>query len=179
MDSAVMRQYTTLTPVLTTKYASSSDSYSFSLMGYPSVFLIERDFNPYYHTTSDLVDFIDAAYAGEITRSGLALLLTLEKSTVDVRPVARTVPADLHLDQNYPNPFNPTTTIQFTTVDRQLTMVNVYDLMGREVARLVNEVKEPGTYTVQFDGSGLASGVYLCRLIDGTAARTIPMLLVR
>jgi len=175
----VMRQYTTLTPVLTTKYGSSSDSYSFSLMGYPSVFCIERDFNPYYHTTSDLVDFIDAEYAGDITRSGLALLLTLEKSTLDVMPVAQNVPADLHLYQNYPNPFNPTTKIQFTIVDRQLTMVNVYDLMAREVARLVNEVKEPGTYTVQFDGLGLASGVYLCRLTDGTAVRTIRMLLVR
>ena len=71
------------------------------------------------------------------------------------------------LHQNYPNPFNPSTTIQFTIVNRQLTIVKVYDVMGREVATLVNEVKEPGTYTVQFSGSGLASGVYFYRLSAG------------
>jgi hypothetical protein len=68
------------------------------------------------------------------------------------------------LFQNYPNPFNPTTKIQFTIVNRLLTIVNVYDLVGREVATLVNEVKQPGTYTIEFDGSNLASGVYFCRL---------------
>jgi lysophospholipase L1-like esterase len=71
---------------------------------------------------------------------------------------------EFSLLQNYPNPFNATTKIQFTIVDRQLTIIKVYDLMGREVATVVNEVKEPGTHTVQFDGSGLASGVYLYRL---------------
>jgi hypothetical protein len=71
------------------------------------------------------------------------------------------------LHQNYPNPFNPTTNIQFTIVNRQLASVKVYDVLGREVATLVNEVKEPGTYTVQFSGSGLASGVYFYRLTAG------------
>ena len=89
------------------------------------------------------------------------------------------LPRAVRLLQNYPNPFNPITKIQFTIVDRQLTIVNVYDLMGREVARLVNEVKEPGTYTVHFDGSGLASGVYLARLSANGGTQTIPILLVR
>jgi hypothetical protein len=71
------------------------------------------------------------------------------------------------LHQNYPNPFNPSTTIQFAIVNRQLTIVKVYDVLGREVATLVNEVKEPGTYTVQFSGSGLANGVYFYRLSAG------------
>jgi hypothetical protein len=84
---------------------------------------------------------------------------------VEVHPRSSgSLPAEFQLFQNYPNPFNPATKIQFTIVDRQLTIVNVYDLMGREVATLVNEVKEPGTYTVKFDGSNLASGVYLYRL---------------
>jgi len=77
------------------------------------------------------------------------------------------VPVTYSLGQNYPNPFNPTTKIQFSIVDRQLTIVKVYDVLGSEVATLVNEVKEPGTYTVQFDGSKLASGVYLYRLQAG------------
>jgi hypothetical protein len=71
------------------------------------------------------------------------------------------------LKQNYPNPFNPTTTIQFTIVNRQSTIVKVFDLLGREVTTLVDEVKSPGTYTVEFDGSKLASGVYFYRLQAG------------
>jgi hypothetical protein len=75
------------------------------------------------------------------------------------------------LSQNYPNPFNPTTKIQFTIVHRQLTIVKVFDLLGREVTTLVNEVKSPGTYTVEFDGSNLASGVYFYRLSAVREAR--------
>jgi hypothetical protein len=88
----------------------------------------------------------------------------------------RALPMAFSLKQNYPNPFNPMTKIQFTIVDRQLTIVRVFDLVGREVATIVNEVKEPGTYTVQFDGSNLASGVYFYRLetrpVDGGQSKS-------
>lgn len=89
----------------------------------------------------------------------------------EVTGTAQTDPISLPkralLKQNYPNPFNPTTEIQFTVVDRQLTIIKVFDVLGRDVATLVNEVKEPGTYTVEFDGSNLASGVYFYRLAAG------------
>jgi len=95
------------------------------------------------------------------------------KQPVSVQP-DDIVPATFRLEQNYPNPFNPTTKIQFTIVNRQLTIVKVYDVLGRDVATLVNEVKEPGTYTVEFDarlhggqGSYLTSGVYFYRLQSG------------
>jgi predicted acyl esterase len=83
------------------------------------------------------------------------------------------------LEQNYPNPFNPTTKIQFTIVNRLLTIVNVYDLVGREVVTLVNEVKEPGTYTIQFDCSNLASGVYLYRLQAGNLVKTKRLIVLK
>ena len=89
------------------------------------------------------------------------------------------LPKALDLAQNYPNPFNPTTNVRFTIVNRQLTVVKVYDVLGREVATLVNEVKEPGTYTVQFDGSNLASGVYFYRLSAGSYLATHKMILMR
>jgi len=116
---------------------------------------------------------------------------------MSVRSLPSGVPAAFQLCQNYPNPFNPTTTIQFTIVsaqsgsasakktadrsgrNRQLTIVKVYDVLGREVATLVNEVKEPGTYTVQFDGSNLASGVYFYRLTSGSYLATHKMILMR
>jgi hypothetical protein len=100
---------------------------------------------------------------------------------------------DFHLQQNYPNPFNPTTTIRYTVggirgqghapsevegsgvSDIRLS---VYDLLGREVAVLVNERKAPGEYEVRFDAGKLASGVYLYRLRAGNVAETRKMCLM-
>jgi hypothetical protein len=83
------------------------------------------------------------------------------------------------LSQNYPNPFNPKTGIRFSVPtqsgrDGQVSGVSdvsliVYDVLGREVAVLVNERKAAGTYEVLFDGTGLASGVYIYRLTAGQA----------
>lgn len=81
--------------------------------------------------------------------------------------------------QNYPNPFNPSTKIQFSIVNRQWTIVKVFDVLGREVATLVNEVKEPGIYTVQWDAKGIASGVYLYRLQAGNFVETKKLVLLR
>ncbi|MBX2992040.1 MAG: T9SS type A sorting domain-containing protein [Bacteroidetes bacterium] len=93
----------------------------------------------------------------------------------------RAVPTEFHLAQNYPNPFNPTTTIQFKIPAGTYghTSLRVYDLLGREVATLVNEVKQPGHYEVAFDASGLASGVYLYRLTSGSFTVTKKLLLLR
>jgi hypothetical protein len=94
--------------------------------------------------------------------------------------------ASYSLSQNYPNPFNPTTTVGYTVgvVSGQQTAVSwvrlaVYDLLGREVAVLVNEKREPGCYTVTWDASGMASGVYLCRLQAGSFMQTRQLLLLR
>jgi hypothetical protein len=89
------------------------------------------------------------------------------------------MPTGFRLEQNYPNPFNPVTNFQFSILNSQLTILKVYDLLGREVATLVNEVKQPGTYTVQFEARGLASGVYFYRLIAGEHILQRKMLLLR
>ncbi|HTY12455.1 MAG TPA: choice-of-anchor D domain-containing protein [Bacteroidota bacterium] len=86
--------------------------------------------------------------------------------------------------QNYPNPFNPVTTIAFRIADigvRNQSHVKlvVYDLLGREVRVLVNEVKAPGTYSVRFDGSGLASGVYFYRLQADAYVQTKKFILLK
>jgi hypothetical protein len=69
--------------------------------------------------------------------------------------------------------------VQYTIAERGWTIVNIYDLLGREVTTLVNGVKQPGTYIVEFDGSRLASGVYFCRLLAGSYAETISMVIAR
>jgi photosystem II stability/assembly factor-like uncharacterized protein len=93
---------------------------------------------------------------------------------------------EFRLDQNYPNPFNPTTVFSYhlpvgpagLPVVRDVRLV-VYDLLGREVAVLVNERKATGTYEVRFEASGLASGVYIYRLTTGDFVQTRKMILVR
>jgi choice-of-anchor B domain-containing protein len=89
------------------------------------------------------------------------------------------VPRAFALDQNYPNPFNPVTNIQFSIANSQLTIVKVYDVLGREVATLVNEPREPGNYQVQFDASRLGSGVYFYTLKAGGFATTRKMLIMK
>jgi photosystem II stability/assembly factor-like uncharacterized protein len=107
-----------------------------------------------------------------------------------VEPPVATLPAEFALEQNYPNPFNPTTKVGFVVgrvvaprgsegpVLRHVRLV-VYDLLGREVAVLMDETKPPGKYEVTFDASGLSSGVYICRLTAGDFVASRKMLLLR
>jgi uncharacterized protein (UPF0218 family) len=75
-----------------------------------------------------------------------------------------TLPVTYSLEQNYPNPFNPTTTIRYQIPKEGMVTLKVYDILGAEVATLVNEEKIVGRYEVSFDASRLASGVYIYRL---------------
>jgi hypothetical protein len=83
------------------------------------------------------------------------------------------------LKQNYPNPFNPVTNFQFTIHNLQFVSLKVFDVLGNEVATLVNGAKPPGSYEAKWDASDMASGVYLYRLQAGTFSQTKKMLLLR
>jgi len=86
------------------------------------------------------------------------------------------------LEQNYTNPFNPSTTIYYSIppeVSGIRVVLKVYDLMGREAAELVNEVKSSGRYSVNFDASGLSSGIYLYRIQAGSHSITKKMNLLK
>jgi len=88
-------------------------------------------------------------------------------------------PRGFSVEQNYPNPFNPVTNFQFTIANSQLTILRVYDLLGREVATVVDEKLEPGTYTRRWDAGGMSSGVYYYRLWVRDFVETRKMLLLR
>jgi len=88
-------------------------------------------------------------------------------------------PESASLSQNYPNPFNPTTTIRFSVGTYGHMSLRVYDLLGREVATLVNERLLPGRYTRQWDAIGLSSGVYYYRLSANGVVQTRKLLLLR
>jgi len=90
------------------------------------------------------------------------------------------IPASISLSQNYPNPFNPTTIIQYAISSRQFVSLKVYDLLGREVATLVNEEKPAGNYEVEFDGTDFPSGIYFYRLsVDNGYNETRKMVLLK
>jgi len=91
----------------------------------------------------------------------------------------KVVPSSFKLYQNYPNPFNPTTNIEFRIVDFGFVSLKVYDVLGREIATLVNEEKRAGSYKVEFNGSNLSSGVYFYRLNSGSFVSTKKMLLIK
>ena len=89
------------------------------------------------------------------------------------------LPMDFSLGQNYPNPFNPTTVINYTIPKSVQVRLSVYNMLGQEVAILVNETQGPGYKSVKFDANSLPSGVYTYRLTAGMYTQTKKMLLVK
>jgi uncharacterized repeat protein (TIGR01451 family) len=89
------------------------------------------------------------------------------------------IPDRFALEQNYPNPFNPATLIKFQLPKQTQVSIKVFDLLGREVAVLVNDVKQPGYYEIRFDGSSLASGMYFYKIEAGTFIETKKMVLIK
>jgi hypothetical protein len=89
------------------------------------------------------------------------------------------LPYQYSLSPNYPNPFNPTTVIAYSIPKSGNISLKIYDLLGREVATLVNEIKQAGNYEVKFDGSKLASGIYLYRIQSGNFNYTRKMILIK
>ncbi|MBZ0179840.1 MAG: T9SS type A sorting domain-containing protein [Melioribacteraceae bacterium] len=83
------------------------------------------------------------------------------------------------LDQNYPNPFNPTTKIMFSIAKTGFVNLSIYDNLGQKVKELVNENKSAGQYTAEFEGSGLASGIYYYKLEAGNYTEVKKMILLR
>jgi hypothetical protein len=92
------------------------------------------------------------------------------------------LPTEFYLSQNYPNPFNPTTKIKFTIpvgYEKIRSLLKIYDMLGNEVATLVDEQKSPGTYEVEFNASNLSSGVYFYSLQSANVKINSKMILLK
>ncbi len=100
-------------------------------------------------------------------------------TAVGVNPVGTSVPKVYSLSQNYPNPFNPSTKINFALPKQGLVTLKIYDILGREIRTLVNEVKNAGSYTVDFNASEYSSGVYFYRIQSNDFSDVKRMLLVK
>ncbi|MBT8380647.1 MAG: T9SS type A sorting domain-containing protein [Ignavibacteria bacterium] len=88
-------------------------------------------------------------------------------------------PIDFALSQNYPNPFNPVTIINYQLPAKIFVSLKIYDVLGNEIAALVNEEKPPGKYEVEFDATNLTSGTYFYKLQAGNFVETKKMILLR
>jgi photosystem II stability/assembly factor-like uncharacterized protein len=88
-------------------------------------------------------------------------------------------PSQWSLYQNYPNPFNPTTRIQYSVVSKQHVSLKVYDLLGNEIANLVNEEKSIGNYEIEFNGNNLSSGIYYYKLTTDGFSSTRKLMLLK
>ena len=89
------------------------------------------------------------------------------------------MPAKFSLEQNYPNPFNPSTMISWQSSVGSWQTLKIYDVLGNEVATLVNEYKQAGVYKIEFDGSSLSSGVYFISLKWNNTISTRKMVLLK
>jgi len=96
----------------------------------------------------------------------------------DVEQIS-TLPEDFALSQNFPNPFNPTTLIEYSIPEASFVELKVYDVLGTEVATLVNEEQSAGIYRADFSGSDLASGLYIAKITAGNYTNTIKMSLLK
>jgi len=97
----------------------------------------------------------------------------------DVEQIGSGVPSAYELGQNYPNPFNPSTMINFSIPESGLVTLKVFNVLGQEIAELVNDVKSAGNYEVSFDASNLTTGMYVYKIQSGNYSATKKMMLVK
>lgn len=113
----------------------------------------------------------DGQVVGSTQWSFLGLITDVEKNDI--------TPREFSLEQNYPNPFNPSTEFKYSVATTGLVTIKVFDILGREVATLVNEVKQPGTYTASWNATGFASGVYFTKMQAGSFSAIKKMVLMK
>ncbi len=105
--------------------------------------------------------------------------VTLNVGQVGIQNSVTGIPSEYELKQNYPNPFNPATKISFSIPKESFVTLKIYDVLGKEVARIVNESKLPGYYDVNFNASNFASGIYFYKLEAGGFEVTKRMMLLK
>lgn len=108
-----------------------------------------------------------------------SFLKDVQKAATSVELFNNNKPASYSLEQNYPNPFNPSTMIKFAIANAGFTSLKVYNMLGQEVATLVNDNLQAGTYTVDFNAANLNSGIYVYELRSGAVKIAKKMMLVK
>jgi hypothetical protein len=108
----------------------------------------------------------------------LATSIPLDKITTEVTDRSA-IAKDFQLYQNFPNPFNPSTSFKYQTAKASFVSIKIYNVLGREVATLVNEVKHIGSYSATWNAAGFGSGIYICKMQSGSFTSTKKMILIK
>lgn len=119
-----------------------------------------------------------ATQTGTISNQ-VSLLAIAGNSNIGIKQISSEIPSEFKLYQNYPNPFNPSTSIRYQVENIKHIKLVVYDVLGKEIAVLVNERQSPGIYEVSFDAGSLSSGVYYYKLIGEDFIVTKKMVLLK
>lgn len=116
---------------------------------------------------------------GWVAGTGGTILKTSNGGSIGIQQTSNSLPDKFYLEQNYPNPFNPNTNIEFSLPKNSFVKLKVFDLLGREVANLVNENLSAGSYKYDFNASALTSGIYFYKLETDNFSETRKMVLVK
>lgn len=122
----------------------------------------------------------DTSVGGPTQAAGYAYVdeLSLGPPT-SVEEISSIIPENFEMKQNYPNPFNPSTKIEYSIPEASFVQLKVYDILGNEVATLVNEVQSPGVYRADFTADNLSSGLYIAQLRTENFVKSIKMTLMK
>jgi hypothetical protein len=125
------------------------------------------------HPNAAATTLVSPQFVNEIFNKSI-----LYESTYGIRNISSVV-SDYKLYQNYPNPFNPTTNIIYQITNNNFVTLKVFDLLGKEIATIVNEKQTPGVYEVSFDGTSYSSGVYFYKLTAGDYTSVKSMVIIK
>ena len=139
--------------------------------------------NTVSNTSNIFVSTVGEAFIGKtsntLNQNQIGFWYVYQQTTLTDVEDEETIPTVFKLEQNYPNPFNPTTIIKFAVPEKSNVLIKVYDILGSEVATLVNEEMGAGWYRKTFDANNYSSGVYLFRMEAGKFISTKKMILLR
>ena len=139
--------------------------------------------NTVSNTSNIFVSTVGEAFIGKtsntLNQNQIGFWYVYQQTTVTDVKDEETIPTVFKLEQNYPNPFNPSTAIKFAVPEKSNVLIQVYDILGSEVATLVNEEMDAGWYRKTFDANNYSSGVYLFRMEAGKFISTKKMILLR
>lgn len=175
---------TTLDSVWVSSLCTNSSNYVFAAVG-NSIYESTDNGNTWNHLDAGLSDgtiFYPNILSLAASSDGYILAGTYGNGlfrTITSTNGVPAVPLVSSLFQNFPNPFNPVTTIRYDITQKSFVSITVYDVLGRRVATLVNEEKQPGSYQVDFNARGLSSGVYFYRLIAGNFLQMKKLMLIK
>jgi hypothetical protein len=135
------------------------------------------------NSNNTIVGTVGESFIGKIsnsvTQDQIGFWYVYQQSTLTDVEDEKTIPTVFKLEQNFPNPFNPSTKIKFAVPERSNVLIKIYDILGSEVATLVNEEMDAGWYENDFNAAGSSSGVYLFRMEAGKFISTKKMIYLR